>query len=60
MVCAKNGGVLKASVDRRLSKYGLKMDEDKTKLVTFSRQKQCQGIKGCGIKGKYFDINILK
>jgi RNA-directed DNA polymerase len=36
---------LKKALSQRLSKYGLKMNEDKTKLVKFSRRQQRQGIK---------------
>lgn len=36
---------IKAVFAQRLAKYGLKMNEDKTKLVKFSRQQQRQGIK---------------
>lgn len=36
---------IKTAFAQRLAKYGLKMNEDKTKLVKFSRQKQRQGIK---------------
>ena len=35
----------KKALAQRLAKYGLKMNEDKTKLVTFSRRKQRQGTK---------------
>jgi RNA-directed DNA polymerase len=36
---------IKTAMARRLAKYGLKMNEDKTKLVKFSRRKQRQGMK---------------
>ena len=36
---------IKKALAQRLAKYGLKMNEDKTKLVTFSRRKQRQGTK---------------
>ncbi len=36
---------IKIALARRLSKYGLKMNEDKTKLVKFSRRQQRQGKK---------------
>ena len=35
---------IKTALSRRLQKYGLKMNEDKTKLVSFSRRKQKQSI----------------
>ena len=42
---------IKAALGRRLSKYGLKMNEDKTKLVNFSKRK-----KRCGIAQETFDF----
>ena len=36
---------VKKALAQRLAKYGLKMNEDKTKLVKFSRRQQRQGIK---------------
>lgn len=36
---------IKTAMARRLSKYGLKMNEDKTKLVRFSKKEQKQGRK---------------
>lgn len=36
---------IKSALNNRLTKYGLKMNEDKTKLVKFSRSKQRQGEK---------------
>lgn len=36
---------IKSSLNNRLTKYGLKMNEDKTKLVKFSKSKQRQGEK---------------
>jgi RNA-directed DNA polymerase len=36
---------IKSALANRLSKYGLKMNEDKTKLVHFSRMQQRQGVK---------------
>ncbi len=36
---------IKKAMSQRLAKYGLKMNEDKTKLVKFSRRQQRQGIK---------------
>ena len=36
---------IKKALPKRLEKYGLKMNEDKTKLVKFSKRQQRQGIK---------------
>lgn len=36
---------IKRALAQRLAKYGLKMNEDKTKLVKFSKRQQRQGIK---------------
>ena len=36
---------IKSALNNRLTKYGLKMNEDKTKLVRFSKSKQSQGVK---------------
>ena len=36
---------IKKAMSQRLAKYGLKMNEDKTKLVRFSRRQQRKGIK---------------
>ena len=36
---------IKEAMSKRLAKYGLRMNEDKTKLVQFSKRKQRQGIK---------------
>lgn len=36
---------VKKALSKRLEKYGLKMNEDKTKLVKFSKRQQRQGIK---------------
>lgn len=36
---------IKIALSKRLAKYGLKMNEDKTKLVKFSKRQQRQGIK---------------
>lgn len=36
---------IKTAMAQRLKKYELKMNEDKTKLVKFSRRQQRQGIK---------------
>jgi len=36
---------IKRALAQRLAKHGLKMNEDKTKLVNFSRRKQRQGMK---------------
>lgn len=35
---------IKSALNQRLTKYGLKMNEEKTKLVTFSKQKQQKGV----------------
>ena len=42
---------IKIALGRRLSKYGLKMNEDKTKLINFSKRK-----KRCGIAQETFDF----
>lgn len=36
---------IKSALNSRLTQYGLKMNEDKTKLVKFSKSKQSQGVK---------------
>lgn len=41
----KDAERIKKALTKRLAKYGLKMNEEKTKLVKFSRRKQRQGIK---------------